>query len=123
VKSACGQKLLNEGRQGKCIEFELDNLKGANVGDEVTIAIPEDSFLQAAFVMYVLPLITMIAAAVLGEKYFLLSDGGVFLVSSLGFALGLLMVRKFADSKRSQADFQPQVIAVSSSRKLPENNL
>jgi sigma-E factor negative regulatory protein RseC len=112
MKAGCGQKLINDGSQRKCIEFELDNDLNAKVGDQVTLAIPESSFIQASIVMYVLPLIFMIVGAVLGEKLFLFSDDGMFLLSSLGFIIGLLVARNFAKTKQSNPDFQPHIVAV-----------
>ena len=114
MKAGCGQKLVNDSSQRKCIEFELENHFDAKVGDRVTMAIPEKSFLQASVVMYVLPLILMIIGAVLGESYFALADIGIFLLASLGFLTGLYLARKFAQTHQFNPDFQPHIIAIKS---------
>lgn len=114
MKAGCGQKLVNDNSQKKCIEFELNNEVNAQVGDRVTLAIPESSFMQASIVMYVIPLILMIVGAVLAESYFSFSDGGALLLSIFGFILGLFIARKFARTRKDDPNFQPHIIAVES---------
>ncbi|KZY45318.1 MULTISPECIES: SoxR reducing system RseC family protein [unclassified Oleiphilus] len=112
MKAGCGQKLVNDSSQRKCIEFELDNEFDVQVGDYVTLAVPEKTFLQASLVMYVLPLVLMILCAVLAESYLALNDAATLLASICGFGLGLYLARRFASEHKSDPDFQPHIVAV-----------
>ncbi len=112
MKAGCGQKLVGESSQRTCIEFDLNNELNAKVGDRVTLAIPESSFLQASAVMYILPLLLMIVCAAIADRYFQLSDGGIFAFSALGFGGGLYCARRFAQRRKADPDFQPLMVAI-----------
>lgn len=107
MKAACGQKLVNESSQKRCIEFEVDNSVAALEGDLVTIAVPERSFLQASLIMYLMPLVLMIVFAVIAEHFYSSSDLIIFLLSAGGFMLGLYGARKFAQHHKNDPDYHP----------------
>ena len=88
----CGQKRgCGNATWGKLLgheshEFPADNAIGANVGDSVVVGIDERIVLRSALYLYVIPLLTMLAAAVLAE---LLFDNQFYVI--LGAASGLLL--------------------------------
>jgi sigma-E factor negative regulatory protein RseC len=65
VKKGCGTGLLAKhvGKRFSRIAVAADN--ELQVGQEVTVAIPEQALLSGAFLMYMMPLLLMFAAAAL----------------------------------------------------------
>jgi sigma-E factor negative regulatory protein RseC len=45
------------------------NRAGATVGDQVLLSIASGSFLKVSFVVYLLPILALVAGAILGQKY------------------------------------------------------
>ncbi len=72
-------------------EYPVDNGLGARVGEAVVVGVPEGAVLRSVFRSYVLPLLLLLAGAVLGMQ-----AGGEPLAmagAGLGLALGLVLLR------------------------------
>lgn len=63
VRQGCGTGLLAKHVGKRFNRIAVPNNKTVVVGQQVTVAIPEDALLQGAFLMYLLPLIAMFAGA------------------------------------------------------------
>lgn len=94
----CGQKRgCGNATWGKLLghdshEFAADNAINANVGDSVVVGIDEGVVLSSAFYLYVVPLFTMLVAAVLADAL-LDNEFYVMLAAALGLLLGFAWVK------------------------------
>jgi len=94
----CGQKRgCGNATWGKLLghdshEFAADNAINANVGDSVVVGIDESVVLSSAFYLYVVPLFTMLVAAVLADTL-LDNEFYVMLAAALGLLLGFAWVK------------------------------
>lgn len=91
-KRGCGNatwgKLLGHTSQ----EFAAENAINANVGDSVVVGIDERVVLSSVFFLYVVPLLTMLAGAVLADVL-LNNEFYVILSAALGLLLGFAWVK------------------------------
>mgnify|MGYP001103104438 CR=1 FL=1 len=74
------------------------------VGDQLLLSITEGALLSSAAMLYLLPLVTLIAGALIGS-YLGAADGGewqVLLGATLGLISGLLLARGWAATGRGQ---------------------
>lgn len=114
AQKGCGHGLLNKARSGQRnhIRVLLGELSAADfaVNDEVDISIPEQVLVVGALIVYLLPLITMLATALLVSQRYP-SDVVTFLAAVAGFVLGVGFVRYHASVNRNNQNFQPLVLA------------
>ena len=113
AKKGCGQGLMNslhDGRRNQVRVF-LDGQSAGDypVGSDVDIAIPESALLGGAFIVYLLPLLTMFVGMAMVSQWYQ-SDGLAALGAVLGFLLGLMGVRLHAWGSRNNPRFQPKVL-------------
>jgi len=54
---------------GEEVEVETLNPAGAGIGDRVVVTFETGSFLKANFLLYVLPILMMIAGALVGQRF------------------------------------------------------
>lgn len=112
AKSACGQGLLNSLFSGKrhYIRVDLSRAeKTVKLHDEVELAIAENVMLKGSFRVYLLPLATMIAAAI-GAQYLwpaMEEDLAAIVGALVGFASGLLLVRLHSNRHVNDPAYQP----------------
>ena len=96
--------------------FDAINTVGARPGQRVAVQVQEVNMLKAAFIVYMLPLVSAAGGAVLGG---LLADklivtplwlqlGG----GALAFCIAILYIRYFERSARSDAKMQPIVTRI-----------
>jgi sigma-E factor negative regulatory protein RseC len=123
ARSGCGHGLLNTARADSSrgvVKALVPKSTGLslNVHDTVELALPERSFLSAASMLYVVPLVTTLGAAILTEHLFLAegapaaaADLQVSLAAIVGLTGGLLAVRWHARHTRDDPAYQPRVTA------------
>lgn len=96
--SLCGQKRgCGNATWGKLLghknhTFLAENKINANVGDSVVVAIDEQAALHSVFYLYIVPLVSLFAGAVLADLYFK-NDLYVLIASFVGLWLGFLWVK------------------------------
>lgn len=114
VNGACGTSLLDRVLGRRPLRLTVANVVGARVGDRVVIGVPEAALLRAATAAYLMPLLGLIAGAIVGqEAALLLSAEELAAAASLlggagGFVAALHWVR--GHSRKMAAD--PQYRAV-----------
>ncbi|WP_246386489.1 SoxR reducing system RseC family protein [Litorivivens lipolytica] len=113
AQKGCGQGLLNKIGDGKrnhlrvllgdvpASRFQLDS--------EVEFSVPEHVLLRGAMLVYLLPLIAMIAGMGVAHALFV-SDKLAALGALLGFVGGMLLVRVHHWVIRDRLDYQPTVV-------------
>ncbi|MBK1717949.1 SoxR reducing system RseC family protein [Thiocystis violacea] len=88
VKGACGTSLLERFFGQRPVELLALNAIGAQVGDRVAVGISEQGLLRAAVAAYLVPILALIAGALIGET---LGGPWAEAASLLGALLGLVL--------------------------------
>lgn len=111
AKSSC-----STGESGKEMEVEAINEAGAQIGDRIIISIETASLLKASFLLYVFPILLMIAGAVIGQK-----TGPVFdidpslfsaIVGFLFFFISFWFVKSRGNSMAQKNEYKPKIIRI-----------
>lgn len=124
VKQGCGHGLLNriaDGRSGYVRVLRGDSSSPqCAVDDQVRISIPEQVILRGSVVVYMLPLLCMLAGAAL-IAYLLPAGPETLSVlgAGLGLALGFGLVRWHAWRHRHDRSLQPTLLEVVPSSAIP----
>jgi sigma-E factor negative regulatory protein RseC len=122
ARKGCGHGLMNQisdGQRGLVRVLPGRILPSeCHLNDEVEISIPEEVILTGSLVVYIMPLLVMLAGAGMAARY---TDGD--LASALGavggLALGMLLVRWHAHRHRNDRRLQPQLMAIVSRTTVP----
>lgn len=118
AQKGCGTGLLNRIGDGR--RNHLRVLLGGqspdrfHLDDIVEISIPEHVLLSGAVIVYLVPLVSMLAGMAAAQSLFA-TDGGAALGALAGFVLGLLGVRLHAHWIRDNAAYQPTVVGPATS--------
>jgi sigma-E factor negative regulatory protein RseC len=117
ARKGCGHGLLNryaEGRRGYIRVLPGDaGIVDCKVNDQVRISIPEEVILRGSLVVYVVPLLCMLAGAALGATSVAGgSDSLAALGAAAGFGLGFALVRWHAWHHRNDRALQPTFLEV-----------
>lgn len=119
AKSGCGQGVLARISDGKANQVLVANTLNLEVGDEVLLGIPEDMLIKASVMVYLLPLLVMIIAASITEKWIAPGDGWVAASGLLGLALGFLLVKLYSYFHSSDPRFCPKMIRSTIHKSIP----
>jgi len=101
---------------GKEMEVEAMNHAGARVGQRVVLSFDTSPLLKATFLLYVFPIVAMIAGAFIGQH---LAPGlnfdASYLSAIFGFlflGLTLLFVRSKGNKLAKREEYRPKIIRV-----------
>ncbi len=84
--------------------FLVENRAGAQVGDEVSVGLPDGVLLRTSMLMYLLPLACMLGGALLfGNVFVAMRDAGALLGAVAGLLAGFFLVRRMTRRAGSQA--------------------
>jgi sigma-E factor negative regulatory protein RseC len=116
VKSGCGTSVLSGLFGQRYTQLRVPNTLDAKIGDEVLVGVAENALVQVSLLMYLLPLIMLLAGAMLAEWL----AAGLGLDSALttllggvaGFALALLGVRVLLRHERFSAGLHPVMLRI-----------
>ena len=101
---------------GKEMEVEAINHAGAQVGQKVVLSFDTSPLLKATFLLYVFPIIAMIAGALLGQQLAPNFDfDASFLPAIFGFSffgLTILFVRSRGNKLAQKDEYRPKIIRV-----------
>ena len=114
VSKGCGTSLLAKVVGRKFTHFQAENSINAKVGDTVVVGIAEDALLKGSMMMYIVPVLCMLAFALLAD-YFLAEliqyrDLMVAAASIMGLVFGSLMSKSYFDRQSSVKRFAPVVL-------------
>jgi sigma-E factor negative regulatory protein RseC len=124
AQKGCGHGIVNrihDGRRSlvRALPGKIAPAECA-VDDEVQISIPEEVILKGSLVVYILPLLAMMAGAALGG--YLFPEGGDPASAGgavAGFALGYSLVRWHARAHRDDRRLQPELVGIIGHRPDP----
>jgi sigma-E factor negative regulatory protein RseC len=102
---------------GKLLGDRLRTVRAArgefrlSAGESVVIGLAETALVRASLAMYLVPLATMLAVAVLGWRITGQSEFGAISGGLFGFFSGLVYARRFGSRHSTDPRYQPVVIA------------
>ena len=106
LENSCGQGLISKLGSEKSMEFWVDNSLDAQVGQTVTIDVPDEGLLYASVLMFLVPLIIMLASAGLAfattENELLSIVAGI-----IGLLVGFYFARVKSQSMQNDSRFVP----------------
>lgn len=112
---------------GKEMEVEAINTADARVGDRIVLSLETASLLKATFLLYVFPILAMIAGALLGQMIAVMrgSDpsGLSALFGFLFFGLAFIIIRIMGRRLSTNASYKPEIIKVRGHRAPPADAL
>ena len=118
-QTACGDcKACKLGSEDAKIEVDAINSVNAKIGDHVEIDIEHQSFLSAAFIMYLLPLFALIGGIFIGNAILNMvgmteyKDLGSGLFGLLLTAITYIIIRSKEKSFRSNKKFIPIITSI-----------
>jgi sigma-E factor negative regulatory protein RseC len=101
---------------GQEMEVETINLAGAAIGDHVVISIESAALLKASFLLYVFPIICMIAGAFAGNAagpFFNMEGSTASVVSAACFfGISFLVIRYRGTRMADNRHYRPKIIRI-----------
>ncbi|MDH5711897.1 MAG: SoxR reducing system RseC family protein [Gammaproteobacteria bacterium] len=119
VKSGCGTSVLAKWFDNRHLRFYVDKPSSEasekiSVGDRVWVGLREAALTQGALSVYLIPLLVMIAIALLIESWlpdaFYWRDLIVAASALAGLCLALVMVRFYLNTGRARQNFNPVLL-------------
>ncbi len=115
--ASCESKDACHGEGGGMeMEVEALNSADARVGDRIVLKIETASLLKASFLLYVFPILAMIAGAVLGQALAVMRgtdpSGLSALFGFLFFALAFLVIRITGRRLSKNASYKPSIVKI-----------
>ncbi|WP_051168066.1 SoxR reducing system RseC family protein [Marinospirillum minutulum] len=96
LAGGCGQGILSRWLMRRSPSLTLHTETPLQAGDRILLGINANKLNRAAVLQFLLPLITLLAAALLAEFIGITSGLLLFLIALIGLASGLLIARKLA---------------------------
>ena len=115
-KSCASKGSCHTKEQGTEMEVEVTNPVGAKIDDRIVLYFETSSLLKAAFLLYVYPILCMLAGAALGHwlslRYQLNPSLGSALTGFLCFALSFILVKIRGDRLAHKDNYKPRIIRI-----------
>jgi len=109
--SACARcGICLQSSQGKSVLYLEDSL-GAHPGDEVLVSVESKEVLKAAFLVYLFPLVALVAGYFLGRTVFKTEKAGI-LFAGLGFLSALSLLYLYDKRLKAQKSGQAKIIRI-----------
>jgi len=123
ANKACGHSLINSISDGKRSLIRVlpgrHSLAECSIDDQVRISIPEEVILRGSFIAYMMPLLAMLAGALLGVQLLTINqDAAAALGAVMGLGIGFALLRWHALAHKQDASYQPVLLEV-----LPPSNI
>lgn len=100
----CGNATWGKMLGHEDVTIKVDNVIDAKVGERVVVGIEEKAFLNATFLLYVVPLFMLFAGAGVAQTLFK-QDVYVILGAIFGLMLGFFMVKKLTYVRGTRTAF------------------
>ena len=114
AKQGCGTSVLSKWIGRKFTRFQVQNTINAHVGDEVVVGLSEEAMLRGSVYIYLLPLLVMIAFALLADSLISPAAGSrdllVLISAGAGFAIMLFVSRLFLSTGSYKRKLTPVVL-------------
>ena len=114
ARQGCGTSVLSRWVGRRFTRFQAPNTVNARVGDEVVVGLAEEAMLHGSLLVYLMPLLAMIVAAVLADSLVAADAAArellVLIWAVAGFASMLFVSRLILSSKRRRSRLTPVVL-------------
>ena len=98
------------------MEVEVTNPVGAKIGDRIVLYFETSSLLNAAFLLYVFPVLCMLAGAALGHwlspRYQINPSIGSAATGFLSLALSFILVKIRGDRLAQKDSYKPRIVRI-----------
>lgn len=98
------------------MEVEVTNPMGAKIGDRIVLYFETSSLLKAAFLLYVFPILCMLAGAALGHwlslKYEFNPSLGSAMAGFLCLILSFVLVKMRGDKLANKDEYKPRIVRI-----------
>ncbi|EHU5196091.1 SoxR reducing system RseC family protein [Vibrio vulnificus] len=115
-QKSCGTGVVSKAFGNKSLLWHLETQRRLHVGQVVEIGIPEQSLLQSAMLVYLLPIVAMLLGAWFGHlvlsPWLEMGEGAVVLTSMLFAFIGILLAKKLAQPLEQKSAAQVELMRV-----------
>ncbi|ELP5730554.1 TPA: transcriptional regulator [Vibrio vulnificus] len=115
-QKSCGTGVVSKAFGNKSLLWHLETQRRLHVGQVVEIGIPEQSLLQSAMLVYLLPIVAMLLGALFGHlvlsPWLEMGEGMVVLTSMLFAFIGILFAKKLAQPLEQKSAAQVELMRV-----------
>ncbi|RZP59748.1 transcriptional regulator [Vibrio vulnificus] len=115
-QKSCGTGVVSKAFGNKSLLWHLETQRQLHVGQVVEIGIPEQSLLQSAMLVYLLPIVAMLLGALFGHlvlsPWLEMGEGAVVLTSMLFAFIGILLAKKLAQPLEQKSAAQVELMRV-----------
>ncbi|EGQ7756730.1 SoxR reducing system RseC family protein [Vibrio vulnificus] len=115
-QKSCGTGVVSKAFGNKSLLWHLETQRRLHVGQVVEIGIPEQSLLQSAMLVYLLPIVAMLLGALFGHlvlsPWLEMGEGAVVLISMLFAFIGILLAKKLAQPLEQKSAAQVELMRV-----------
>ncbi|HAS6395718.1 TPA: transcriptional regulator [Vibrio vulnificus] len=115
-QKSCGTGVVSKAFGNKSLLWHLETQRRLHVGQVVEIGIPEQSLLQSAMLVYLLPIVAMLLGALFGHlvlsPWLEVGEGAVVLTSMLFAFIGILLAKKLAQPLEQKSAAQVELMRV-----------
>ena len=98
------------------MEVEAVNVAGAKVGDQILLRIGSAAVLKVSFLLYLFPILLMLAGAIIGQVLapsFDMNPSGLSASVRVGcFVLSFILIRRTGNRLAQQKSYRPRVIRI-----------
>jgi sigma-E factor negative regulatory protein RseC len=111
VSSSCGNGIVEQYLSAKLFESELKNTIKAKVGQKVLIQISKSSVTQASLIVYFIPLLFLLSAALISELI-QHSENMTILMGLSGLIFGLLVTKYYNHKWLKNELYLPKIVCL-----------
>ncbi|MDD0823598.1 SoxR reducing system RseC family protein [Mannheimia sp. AT1] len=107
AESSCGSKALSAlAGEKRAPRFQLSVTEPLQAGEVIQIGLPENTLLKSVFLIYAIPLLVLILAAV-GFSQLFANELIVVLAMLISISITFWAVKKLIDKNSQQSNFSP----------------
>ncbi len=114
ASKGCGTSVLSKVVGRKFTRFQVENNIDAEVGDTVVVGISEDALLRGSMVMYIIPILGMLAFSLIANSYLAVvadyRDLAIAASGIMGLVFGSLLSKWYFQRQSSRQRFTPVVL-------------
>ncbi|MCG8391702.1 MAG: SoxR reducing system RseC family protein [Pseudomonadales bacterium] len=111
ARAGCGHHLINQQQSGQRARLRVPSREIHQIGDTVTLALPEGALMRGALWVYGLPLVLLFAGALLGAALPVEAVDASAVLGMGGLVLGFVVNRVISRRNRHNRAYQPHVVA------------
>ncbi|ELQ2462895.1 SoxR reducing system RseC family protein [Vibrio vulnificus] len=115
-QKSCGTGVVSKAFGNKSLLWHLETQRRLHVGQVVEIGIPEQSLLQSAMLVYLLPIVAMLLGTLFGHlvlsPWLEMGEGMEVLTSMLFAFIGILFAKKLAQPLEQKSAAQVELMRV-----------